>query len=58
MVTKQKSGAVCNHYEDIWPICFKENMNKKKQNYNGMEKIHQPAFLSTTKHRTGSEDES
>lgn len=58
MVTKQKSGGVCNHYEDVWPICFKEIVNKKKQNYNDTEKIYQAAFLSTTKHRTGSEDES
>lgn len=58
MVTKQKSGGVCNRHEDVWPICFKENVNKKKQNHNSTEKIHQAALLSTTKHRTGSEDES
>lgn len=37
MVTRQKSGGVCNHYEDVWPICFTENMNKKKYNYNGIK---------------------
>lgn len=42
MVTKQKSGGVCNHYEDVWPIYF--NVNKKKQDYNGTEKITKHPF--------------
>lgn len=58
MVTKQKSSGVRNHYEDVWPICFKEHVKKNKQNYNGTEKIYQAPFLSITKHRTGGEDES
>lgn len=44
MVTKQKSGGVCNHYEDVWPLCFKENMNKKKQNLMAQRKYTKHTF--------------
>lgn len=44
MVTKQKSGGVCNHYEDVWPLCFKENMNKKKQSLMAQRKYTKHTF--------------